>query len=130
MVIQYLMWDVVGGSLALYIAKKYTNCRVTGICNSTTQKAYIDEKCWYAVWYPFVCFKALCMPVIWLTKKLLDRWQLNYVKLIFSFCCSLVRDLQLQNLNITVPDISTFEMEASITEYFPEKCLRLELVNK
>ncbi|KAG5045066.1 hypothetical protein JHK86_014472 [Glycine max] len=79
MVIQYLMWDVVGGSLALYIAKKYTNCRVTGICNSTTQKAYIDEKCW---------------------------------------------DLQLQNLNIIVPDISTFEMEASITEYFPEKCLR------
>jgi len=36
------------GSLALYIAKKYTNCRVTGICNSTTQKAYIEEKCRYA----------------------------------------------------------------------------------
>jgi len=36
------------GSLALYIAKNYTNCRVTGICNSTTQKAYIEEKCRYA----------------------------------------------------------------------------------
>ncbi|KAJ7966394.1 (S)-coclaurine N-methyltransferase-like [Quillaja saponaria] len=33
------------GSLALYIAKKYTNCRVTGICNSMTQKAYIEERC-------------------------------------------------------------------------------------
>ncbi|XP_027354302.1 (S)-coclaurine N-methyltransferase-like [Abrus precatorius] len=33
------------GSLALYIAKKYTSSRVTGICNSTTQKAYIEEKC-------------------------------------------------------------------------------------
>ncbi|KAK7351293.1 hypothetical protein VNO77_10624 [Canavalia gladiata] len=33
------------GSLSLYIAKKYPNSRVTGICNSTTQKAYIEEKC-------------------------------------------------------------------------------------
>ena len=46
------------GSLALYIAKNYTNCRVTGICNSTTQKAYIEEKCRYADWYPIVCFKS------------------------------------------------------------------------
>lgn len=61
------------GSLALYIAKKYTNCRVTGICNSTTQKAYIEEKC---------------------------------------------RDLQLQNLDIIVADISTFEMEASYDRIF------------
>ncbi|KAL5189881.1 (S)-coclaurine N-methyltransferase [Glycine soja] len=61
------------GSLALYIAKNYTNCRVTGICNSTTQKAYIEEKC---------------------------------------------RDLQLQNLNIIVADISTFEMETSYDRIF------------
>ncbi|KAM3757893.1 hypothetical protein ACB098_01G001800 [Castanea mollissima] len=33
------------GSLSLYIARKYSNCRVTGICNSTTQKAYIEEQC-------------------------------------------------------------------------------------
>ncbi|KAJ7966390.1 (S)-coclaurine N-methyltransferase-like [Quillaja saponaria] len=32
------------GSLALYIARKYTNCRVTGICNSMTQKAYIEKR--------------------------------------------------------------------------------------
>ncbi|KAH1052897.1 hypothetical protein GYH30_022266 [Glycine max] len=51
----------------------YTNCRVTRICNSMTQKAYIDEKC---------------------------------------------RDLQLQNLNIIVADISTFEMEASYDRIF------------
>ncbi|XP_052209440.1 (S)-coclaurine N-methyltransferase-like isoform X1 [Diospyros lotus] len=56
------------GSLCLYIAKKYTNCKVTGICNSTTQKAYIEEQC---------------------------------------------RDLQLQNLDIIVADISTFDMDAS-----------------
>ncbi|XP_017420895.1 (S)-coclaurine N-methyltransferase isoform X1 [Vigna angularis] len=61
------------GSLALYIAKKYINCRVTGICNSTTQKAYIEEKC---------------------------------------------RDLQLQNINIIVADISTFEMKASYDRIF------------
>ena len=36
------------GSLSLYIAQKYSNCRVTGICNSTTQKAYIEEQCRYA----------------------------------------------------------------------------------
>ena len=33
------------GSLSLYIAGKYKNCRVTGICNSATQKAHIDEQC-------------------------------------------------------------------------------------
>lgn len=33
------------GSLSLHIAKKYRNCSITGICNSTTQKAFIEEKC-------------------------------------------------------------------------------------
>ncbi|OEL35615.1 (S)-coclaurine N-methyltransferase [Dichanthelium oligosanthes] len=33
------------GSLSLFIAKKYRNCSVTGICNSTTQKVFIDEQC-------------------------------------------------------------------------------------
>lgn len=33
------------GSLSLYIAQKYKNCRITGICNSTTQKAFIEEQC-------------------------------------------------------------------------------------
>ncbi|KAL4301524.1 (S)-coclaurine N-methyltransferase isoform X1 [Arachis ipaensis] len=61
------------GSLALYIAKKYSNCKVTGICNSATQKAHIDEQS---------------------------------------------RDLQLQNLDIIVADISTFEMEGSYDRIF------------
>ncbi|GLT75955.1 hypothetical protein SLA2020_476440 [Shorea laevis] len=56
------------GSLSLYIAKKYPKCTITGICNSVTQKAHIDEQC---------------------------------------------RDLQLQNVEIIVADITTFEMEAS-----------------
>eukprot|EP00262_Sarcandra_glabra_P022200 TRINITY_DN9750_c0_g1_i1.p1 TRINITY_DN9750_c0_g1~~TRINITY_DN9750_c0_g1_i1.p1 ORF type:complete len:356 (+),score=47.21 TRINITY_DN9750_c0_g1_i1:25-1092(+) len=33
------------GSLSLYIAQKHSSCKVTGICNSTTQKAYIEEQC-------------------------------------------------------------------------------------
>ncbi|KAJ4769826.1 (S)-coclaurine N-methyltransferase [Rhynchospora pubera] len=33
------------GSLSLYVAKKYRNCSITGICNSVTQKAHIDEQC-------------------------------------------------------------------------------------
>ncbi|KAF5783630.1 putative S-adenosyl-L-methionine-dependent methyltransferase [Helianthus annuus] len=33
------------GSLTLYIAQKYSNCKVTGICNSVTQKAHIEEQC-------------------------------------------------------------------------------------
>ncbi|KAJ4830155.1 hypothetical protein Tsubulata_042905 [Turnera subulata] len=33
------------GSLSLFIAQKYANCKITGICNSTTQKAYIEEQC-------------------------------------------------------------------------------------
>ncbi|XP_021738939.1 (S)-coclaurine N-methyltransferase-like [Chenopodium quinoa] len=56
------------GSLALYIAQKYSNCRVTGICNSVTQKAHIEDRC---------------------------------------------RDLQLENVEIIVADISTFDMEGS-----------------
>nr|XP_043629186.1 (S)-coclaurine N-methyltransferase-like [Erigeron canadensis] len=33
------------GSLSIYIAQKYSNCKVTGICNSVTQKAHIEEHC-------------------------------------------------------------------------------------
>ncbi|KAA8546228.1 hypothetical protein F0562_003033 [Nyssa sinensis] len=61
------------GSLSLYIAQKYSNCKVTGICNSTTQKAYIEEQ---------------------------------------------ARDLQLQNVEVIVADISTFDMEASYDRIF------------
>ncbi|XP_019074877.1 (S)-coclaurine N-methyltransferase isoform X2 [Vitis vinifera] len=61
------------GSLSLYIAQKYTNCRITGICNSKTQKAYIEEQC---------------------------------------------QELQLQNVEIIVADISTLEMEATYDRIF------------
>ncbi|KAM7493478.1 hypothetical protein LguiB_028087 [Lonicera macranthoides] len=61
------------GSLCLYIAQKYSNCKITGICNSKTQKAFIEEQC---------------------------------------------RDLKLQNVEIIVADISTFEMEASFDRIF------------
>ncbi|KAL3500814.1 hypothetical protein ACH5RR_039907 [Cinchona calisaya] len=61
------------GSLSLYIAQKYSNCKVTGICNSVTQKAHIEEQC---------------------------------------------RDRQLQNVEIIVADISTFEMDASYDRIF------------
>ncbi|XP_020250566.1 (S)-coclaurine N-methyltransferase-like [Asparagus officinalis] len=33
------------GSLSVYMAQKYKNCSITGICNSTTQKAFIEEQC-------------------------------------------------------------------------------------
>lgn len=33
------------GSLSLFLAKKYNNCKITGICNSKTQKAHIEEQC-------------------------------------------------------------------------------------
>lgn len=33
------------GSLIIYIAKKFSNCKVTGICNSVTQKAHIEDQC-------------------------------------------------------------------------------------
>nr|GMD48804.1 (S)-coclaurine N-methyltransferase-like [Ipomoea batatas] len=61
------------GSLSLYIAKKYSNCKVTGICNSVTQKAHIEEQC---------------------------------------------KELQLENVDIIVADISTFDMEASYDRIF------------
>ncbi|KAJ8448802.1 hypothetical protein Cgig2_011423 [Carnegiea gigantea] len=61
------------GSLVLYIAQNYSNCRVTGICNSVTQKAFVEERC---------------------------------------------RDLQLQNVEIKVADISTFEMDGSYDRVF------------
>lgn len=61
------------GSLVLYIAQKYSNCRITGICNSVTQKAFIEEQC---------------------------------------------SELQLQNVEIKVADISTFEMDGSYDRIF------------
>ncbi|KAI3496385.1 hypothetical protein L1887_38746 [Cichorium endivia] len=33
------------GSLSIYIAQKFSNCKVTGICNSVTQKAHIEDQC-------------------------------------------------------------------------------------
>ncbi|KAL4564486.1 hypothetical protein LXL04_028550 [Taraxacum kok-saghyz] len=33
------------GSLSIYIAQKFPNCQVTGICNSVTQKAHIEDQC-------------------------------------------------------------------------------------
>ncbi|XP_059274849.1 (S)-coclaurine N-methyltransferase-like [Lycium ferocissimum] len=33
------------GSLSIYIAQKFSGCKVTGICNSVTQKAHIEEQC-------------------------------------------------------------------------------------
>ncbi|KAJ8470931.1 hypothetical protein OPV22_025274 [Ensete ventricosum] len=33
------------GSFVIYMAKKYKNCSITGICNSSTQKAHIEEQC-------------------------------------------------------------------------------------
>ncbi|KAF2300763.1 hypothetical protein GH714_015609 [Hevea brasiliensis] len=67
----FLILDVAGGSL--YIAQKYCNYRITGICNSKTQKAFIEEQC---------------------------------------------RERQLQNVEIIVADISTFEMEGSYDRIF------------
>ncbi|KAJ4709012.1 (S)-coclaurine N-methyltransferase-like [Melia azedarach] len=61
------------GSLSLYIAQKYSNCKITGICNSKTQKTFIDEQC---------------------------------------------RAHGLQNVEIIVADISTFEIEASYDRIF------------
>lgn len=65
------------GSLSLFIAQKYRGCKVTGICNSVTQKAHIEEQC---------------------------------------------RELQLENLEIIVADISTFEMEG-----FYDRILSIEM---
>ncbi|KAJ8470932.1 hypothetical protein OPV22_025275 [Ensete ventricosum] len=33
------------GSFVIYMAKKYNNCSITGICNSSTQKTHIEEQC-------------------------------------------------------------------------------------
>ncbi|XP_048334256.2 pavine N-methyltransferase [Ziziphus jujuba] len=33
------------GSLTLHIAKSYNNCKITGLTDSSTQKAYVDERC-------------------------------------------------------------------------------------
>ncbi|OMO71667.1 Mycolic acid cyclopropane synthase [Corchorus capsularis] len=33
------------GSLSLYIARNFPYCKITGICNSTTQKAFIEDQC-------------------------------------------------------------------------------------
>ncbi|KAM6586680.1 hypothetical protein CsatA_009285 [Cannabis sativa] len=61
------------GSLSLYIAQKYKNCKVTGICNSSTQKDHIDQRC---------------------------------------------RELEVENVEIIVADISTFEMERSFDRIY------------
>lgn len=116
------------GSLALYIAKKYSNSRVTGICNSTTQKAYIEEKCRYTTWYSVICFRHCACHIIYkyFMKHMTLAWRqyLAFESYIVWWSKSLstsyivFRDLQLQNLDIIVADISIFEMEASYDRIF------------
>lgn len=53
------------GSLTLFIAKNYSSSRVTGICNSTTQKAFIEEKCRYISWYCIVCFNHCACHIVY-----------------------------------------------------------------
>ncbi|KAL4360846.1 hypothetical protein GQ457_04G015620 [Hibiscus cannabinus] len=69
MVTQFLMLVVAGITFSLHFARNYPDCKVTGICNSTIQKTFIEEQC---------------------------------------------RDGQLQNVEIIVAYISTFEMETSL----------------
>lgn len=169
------------GSLSLYIAQKYPNCQVTGVCNSTTQKTYIEEKCRYfpysffdnpdpiiSIWIPdspslvtFLCanFLGFSGKVIHrqkrevlfsLTKQILfdirrmeDKIKFEaqsvivYLWLMFNAWMFFVhvtseikiriglttttfyhRELQLQNVDIIVADISTFDMEASYDRIF------------
>ncbi|KAF4399168.1 hypothetical protein G4B88_023762 [Cannabis sativa] len=61
------------GSLSLYIAQKYKNCKVTGICNSSTQNDHIDQRC---------------------------------------------RELGVENVEIIVANISTFEVERSFDRIY------------
>ncbi|XP_057793216.1 (S)-coclaurine N-methyltransferase-like [Salvia miltiorrhiza] len=39
------------GSLSLYLAQKYPNSQIIGICNSTTQKSHIEEQCRYMLFF-------------------------------------------------------------------------------
>lgn len=107
------------GSLSLYIALKYSNCKVTGICNSTTQKAYIEKQCRYStpttnilIQYRLVSFP---FKPGWLGEDVFI-WHRDHLNpLVFTVFC---RDRQLQNVEIIVADISTFEMEESYDRIF------------
>ncbi|CAL5419509.1 unnamed protein product [Camellia sinensis] len=82
------------GSLSLYIAQKYSNCKVTGICNSTTQRAYIEEQSRYLKMLLADAFPDITMHA------------------------SFHRDLLLQNLEVIVADIGTFDIDASHDRIF------------
>lgn len=86
------------GSLSLYIARKCPNSTVTGICNSVTQKAHIEDQC--------------------RLNYLLSPLKLRSVNLDLTFIYVLSRELKLDNVKIIVADISTFEMEASYDRIF------------
>lgn len=58
------------GSLSIYIAKKYSNCKVTGICNSVTQKAHIEEQCRYFLYF-LLCFFS---RFIFMTYRISTKW--------------------------------------------------------
>ncbi|THU61150.1 hypothetical protein C4D60_Mb07t20250 [Musa balbisiana] len=47
------------GSFVIYIAKKYKNCSITGICNSSTQKTHIEEQCRPPLWVSHPAFWCL-----------------------------------------------------------------------
>ncbi|URE19753.1 rRNA small subunit methyltransferase G [Musa troglodytarum] len=117
------------GSFVIYIAKKYKNCSVTGICNSSTQKTHIEEQCSVLIPFhvihghtlaTFLGFPSCLLVLVYRNFDLLDivmaiQNPLGHTKLylIFSLQPILKWHLQLSNVEIIVADIAKFEMEAS-----------------
>nr|AXJ91468.1 coclaurine-N-methyltransferase 3 [Nelumbo nucifera] len=106
------------GSLSLYIAQKFSSCRITGICNSKTQKAYIEEQCSYG-WQSCIYKNHSFKPLLFLFESTYHSTSYFYKMIevpLAHFCLVHIynyRELKLQNVEIIVADISTFEMEAS-----------------
>lgn len=72
------------GSLSIYIAKKYSNCKVTGICNSVTQKAHIEERCRYFLhFFTLLLFKIHIYDLR--NKHELSKSQESHVSQIFEY---------------------------------------------
>ncbi|KAJ0089980.1 hypothetical protein Patl1_13865 [Pistacia atlantica] len=83
------------GSLALYIAQKYNNCKITGICNSRTQKEHIDEQCRSKMWRSLLQILAHSKwmpPMIHMKNyhdllKKISKWMKQDSLLFFDYFC-------------------------------------------
>lgn len=126
MVIQYLMWDVVGDRWHYTLPRSTLTAELQESAIPQLKRLTLRKSAGMLLDIPFLALRPYALALKNLIKQMTLWWKRYWACELDKYCMmikitffsSLVRDLQLQNINTIVADISTFEMEASYDRIF------------